>query len=159
MTRILRERAGLSRLTHYRLHDFCADFDLVKIYHPDSAQGRHLPPNVRHARFQSITHAYDVLRGKSTVLHARGDSFHDPVRWELERRRRHGPSGSSHPRSQTSTAGSRGWGARHFAHDFPWASDAEWSGRKDKVEGWNDQWKDKVIVCVAVLVRPPFFIM
>lgn len=39
------------------------DFDLVRLYHPDKA-GLSIPSDVAHARFQAITAAYDILRGK-----------------------------------------------------------------------------------------------
>ncbi|KAF8070228.1 hypothetical protein FPV67DRAFT_1007911 [Lyophyllum atratum] len=42
------------------------DFDLVRIYHPDKA-GPGVPSEVAHARFQSITAAYDALRGKTPL--------------------------------------------------------------------------------------------
>ncbi|KAH9485003.1 hypothetical protein JR316_0001907 [Psilocybe cubensis] len=38
-------------------------YDLVRIYHPDKAIDS-VPPEVAHTRFQAITAAYDVLRGK-----------------------------------------------------------------------------------------------
>lgn len=40
-----------------------ADFDLVRIYHPDKASSS-VPPDLAHERFQAITTAYDILRGK-----------------------------------------------------------------------------------------------
>lgn len=54
------------------------------MHHPDSAQCRNLAPEVRHARFQSISHAYDALRGRRSPEAAASD----PFRQELERRRR-----------------------------------------------------------------------
>ncbi|KAF9461325.1 hypothetical protein BDZ94DRAFT_824818 [Collybia nuda] len=39
-------------------------FDLVRIYHPDKANPS-IPPEDAHATFQSITAAYDSLRGKT----------------------------------------------------------------------------------------------
>ncbi|KAF8629840.1 hypothetical protein AX15_003206 [Amanita polypyramis BW_CC] len=39
-------------------------YDLVRIYHPDKA-GPSVVPDIAHARFQAITAAYDILRGKS----------------------------------------------------------------------------------------------
>ncbi|KZP30116.1 hypothetical protein FIBSPDRAFT_1038463 [Athelia psychrophila] len=42
--------------------------DLVRAHHPDSAHCRHLPPNERHARFQSIAAAYDHLRGRPSAF-------------------------------------------------------------------------------------------
>ncbi|KAF9517140.1 hypothetical protein BS47DRAFT_1254928, partial [Hydnum rufescens UP504] len=38
-------------------------YELVKIYHPDSAQSHSVPPEIRQARFNSISSAYDDLRG------------------------------------------------------------------------------------------------
>jgi hypothetical protein len=44
------------------------DYELVKIYHPDSAISKTLSPETAEARFQAITKAYDTLRkGKSRV--------------------------------------------------------------------------------------------
>ncbi|KAH8096791.1 hypothetical protein BXZ70DRAFT_315658 [Cristinia sonorae] len=43
-------------------------YDLVRIYHPDSPLNRALPPATVQARFQSISAAYDVLRGRSRLL-------------------------------------------------------------------------------------------
>jgi curved DNA-binding protein CbpA len=40
------------------------------LYHPDTSEARLLPPEVAQARFQSISTAYDVLRGKSSTLTA-----------------------------------------------------------------------------------------
>lgn len=44
-----------------------------------------IPPAERHARFQSITAAYDVLRGKSSST---AHSWSDPYREEVLRRKR-----------------------------------------------------------------------
>ncbi|TFY57044.1 hypothetical protein EVJ58_g7272 [Rhodofomes roseus] len=41
------------------------DYDLVRIYHPDSAISRAVPPDTAHARFQAISAAYSVLTGKA----------------------------------------------------------------------------------------------
>ncbi|EPT04956.1 hypothetical protein FOMPIDRAFT_12143, partial [Fomitopsis schrenkii] len=40
-------------------------YDLVRIYHPDSAISRAVPPETAHARFQAISAAYSVLTGKA----------------------------------------------------------------------------------------------
>ncbi|KZT72164.1 hypothetical protein DAEQUDRAFT_755351 [Daedalea quercina L-15889] len=40
-------------------------YDLVRIYHPDSAISRAVPPETAHARFQAISAAYAVLTGKT----------------------------------------------------------------------------------------------
>ncbi|KAF9449172.1 DnaJ-domain-containing protein [Macrolepiota fuliginosa MF-IS2] len=42
-------------------------FDLVRIYHPDKASSS-VSPDLAHERFQAITTAYDVLRGKKPHL-------------------------------------------------------------------------------------------
>ncbi|KIY51893.1 hypothetical protein FISHEDRAFT_20784, partial [Fistulina hepatica ATCC 64428] len=39
-------------------------FALVRIHHPDSVHGRNLTSAQRHERFQAVTKAYDILRGK-----------------------------------------------------------------------------------------------
>ncbi|OSX64564.1 hypothetical protein POSPLADRAFT_1087952, partial [Postia placenta MAD-698-R-SB12] len=39
-------------------------YDLVRAHHPDSPLCRDVPAPERHARFQRITAAYDVLRGR-----------------------------------------------------------------------------------------------
>jgi hypothetical protein len=52
---------------------FFLDYELVKIYHPDSAISKAMSPEMAEARFQAITKAYDMLRkGKSpaTLLNA-----------------------------------------------------------------------------------------
>ncbi|KAI0785711.1 hypothetical protein C8Q75DRAFT_306320 [Abortiporus biennis] len=43
-------------------------YDLVRIYHPDSPVSRAVLPATAQARFQAISAAYDVLRGKSRIL-------------------------------------------------------------------------------------------
>ncbi|KAH7926711.1 hypothetical protein BV22DRAFT_1111516 [Leucogyrophana mollusca] len=60
-------------------------YELVRIYHPDSPVARHYPPEVSQARFQAITKAYDVLRGKSALtgetLGSQTSTTMDPARW------------------------------------------------------------------------------
>ncbi|KAI0339754.1 hypothetical protein BDW22DRAFT_1380502 [Trametopsis cervina] len=122
-------------------------FDLVKIYHPDSPHSRQVPSSVRHARFQSITYAYDVLRGKASRQHL-GDTWNDSVYAELERRRRYRPS--THGGTRASSGSNRGWGAGEFA--FSWDDYTDNARSRSKtLDGANDQWKDKVILCAAVL--------
>ncbi|PSR73143.1 hypothetical protein PHLCEN_2v10999 [Hermanssonia centrifuga] len=41
------------------------DYELVRIYHPDSPVSRALPPETAQARFHAISAAYDALRGKT----------------------------------------------------------------------------------------------
>ncbi|KAL7280286.1 hypothetical protein ACG7TL_005199 [Trametes sanguinea] len=99
------------------------DYELVRIHHPDSPFGRDLPPNVRHSRFQSITAAYDVLRGKKTASGAPVDIY----RAELERRRR-----------------AR---AAYEASRRPMSSQPqEWTATAD------DRWKDRIILFVGILL-------
>ena len=44
-----------------------ADYDLVRIYHPDKA-GLAVSPDVAHSRFQAIAAAYDILRRKGVAV-------------------------------------------------------------------------------------------
>lgn len=67
------------------------DYDLVRIYHPDSPHSRtsNLPPKLKEERFKAIVNAYDILRGKKSAFQ---DRWRGPVhdtrfRQELERRR------------------------------------------------------------------------
>jgi hypothetical protein len=59
-------------------------FELVRIYHPDSAavRAQRIPDEVAHARFRAIGAAYDALRGKKP------NSEEEPV-----------PSGAGRPRA------------------------------------------------------------
>lgn len=43
------------------------DYDLVRIYHPDSPIARKYPAEIAQAQFQSISKAYDLMRGKSAI--------------------------------------------------------------------------------------------
>jgi hypothetical protein len=43
-----------------------ADYELVRIYHPDSPIARAHPPEISEARFHTISTSYDVLRGRRT---------------------------------------------------------------------------------------------
>lgn len=73
-----------------------SDYELVRYHHPDSHHCRGLPQDTAHARFQSITAAYDYLRGATTspLPGAKrygfdpGRSNFDPYLHELARRRR-----------------------------------------------------------------------
>ena len=46
---------------------FVSDYDLVRIYHPDSPVARNYSAELAQARFQSISKAYDMMRGKSAI--------------------------------------------------------------------------------------------
>ncbi|KAF4599559.1 hypothetical protein EYR40_006653 [Pleurotus pulmonarius] len=53
-------------------------YELVRIYHPDTAIARYaVPPDLAHTRFQSITSAYEALRGKPVA----SGSHVDDGRW------------------------------------------------------------------------------
>jgi len=67
--------------------------DLVRIYHPDSPVSRALPPEVTDGRFQAITKAYDVLRGKTPMtpegIQSTSDAQHPtPAVWRARQARR-----------------------------------------------------------------------
>ncbi|KAK7691897.1 hypothetical protein QCA50_005302 [Cerrena zonata] len=75
-------------------------YDLVRIYHPDSIVNRAVAPEIAQARFQSISAAYDVLRGKRRAAGSLADPedptpgvVHDYHRlstamWRAKQRRR-----------------------------------------------------------------------
>ncbi|GJE85381.1 J domain-containing protein [Phanerochaete sordida] len=107
-------------------------YELVRVHHPDSPRGRDVPSAVRHARFQSLTTAYDTLRGKR-IPHATAGNPRgwDPAMDELLRRRRY-----QHMHQNA-------W------HD-PWdqgfgAAQHDWHA-----SSVDDEWKDKVIICVGL---------
>ncbi|KAG1752989.1 hypothetical protein EDB19DRAFT_1627712 [Suillus lakei] len=68
-------------------------YELVRIYHPDSAVARHYPSEVSQARFQAISRAYDILRGKASSSSSGEpvEATHkvDPIRWTARSRRPH----------------------------------------------------------------------
>jgi hypothetical protein len=100
------------------------DYDLVRVHHPDSPFCRNLPPAERHARFQSISAAYDVLRGVK--------SHDDAFSHELDRRRR----------------------ARRRTHRHPVEPDEFLRYSKTWTEeSPDDRWKDRIIVCIGIFVR------
>ncbi|KAG9316663.1 hypothetical protein JVU11DRAFT_2721 [Chiua virens] len=87
------DKGTMSELKHERLC-FALDYDLVRIYHPDSPVARKYPPDVVETRFQAISKAYDVMRGKSTMTGEVATSWErppDPVRYRptATRRRPH----------------------------------------------------------------------
>lgn len=98
----------------------------MRVHHPDSPSGRDLSPALRHKRFQSITAAYDILRGKSNGAGTPVDIY----RAEIERRRR----------ARAAYEASRGY--------RPTRPRAEtWSASAD------ERWKDRVILFVGLMVR------
>ena len=74
-----------------------ADYELVRIYHPDSPIARAYPPEVSEARFHAISTSYDVLRGRRTTLDPSSpDGTPQPrvdlhALWRAKQRHRHDP--------------------------------------------------------------------
>ncbi|TFY78427.1 hypothetical protein EWM64_g5581 [Hericium alpestre] len=72
------------------------DYELVKIYHPDSVVARAYPPEVSQARFHAISKAYDVLRGRRLSLASEDEGptlrndYHDlsSAIWRAKQRQR-----------------------------------------------------------------------
>ncbi|KAK7472864.1 hypothetical protein VKT23_000972 [Stygiomarasmius scandens] len=52
-------------------------YELVRIYHPDKADTS-IPPQQAHSRFQSISNAYNALRGKSSSQDSVSPAHRDP---------------------------------------------------------------------------------
>ena len=101
-----------------------ADYDLVRIHHPDSPVVRALglTPDVAHARFQSISAAYDVLRGNNSQ----------------------GSDNNSEIRKAAANAAAAAATSRRSAH----------ASRPDIHVIGDDRWKDRIIMGGVVLVRP-----
>lgn len=105
----------------------------MRIHHPDSLHCRNsTSPSEAHARFQSITRAYDILRGRHHP------HVQDPIREELELRRRDHLVRQRYRRTFVDDD----FG---FAHSGP--------GHRGWTASADDRWKDKVIVVVGLLVR------
>ncbi|ESK94548.1 hypothetical protein Moror_8015 [Moniliophthora roreri MCA 2997] len=62
-------------------------YDLVRAHHPDSSSCRLLDPQVRHARFQAITAAYDKLRRDRSAGFGLGGAFDYEYAEEVARRK------------------------------------------------------------------------
>ncbi|RPD65271.1 hypothetical protein L226DRAFT_246718 [Lentinus tigrinus ALCF2SS1-7] len=104
-------------------------YELVRVHHPDSPHGRDLSPAIRRHRFQAITAAYDVLRGKKSAASMYGPG--DIYRQEIERRRRaRAAYEASRMRSE-------------FAYEHP--SGTQWTASAD------DRWKDRIILFVGLM--------
>ena len=68
-----------------------SDYDLVRIYHPDSPVARKYPAETAQSRFQSISKAYDLMRGKSVItgeVLTNRERHADPARFTPKARRR-----------------------------------------------------------------------
>lgn len=116
------------------------DYDLVRVHHPDSPHGRDIPQKVRHARFQSITRAYDILRGVRSE-HDEHDA--DPMLREILRRKR---MYEAHQREEARRREMR----RRASAELRPEHDAEADGHA--AETAELRLKDAVIVAAAALV-------
>ncbi|KAI5831171.1 hypothetical protein K523DRAFT_8770 [Schizophyllum commune Tattone D] len=97
-------------------------YDLVRLHHPDSHNCRHMTPAERHRRFQAITNAYDILRGKKAP-----EGPFDPFAAELARRKR-------------AYAAARRGRQQSMYRDY-----------REYAPSGDERWKDRVIVTVGVL--------
>lgn len=67
------------------------DYDLVRIYHPDSPIARNYPAEIVQTQFQSISKAYDLMRGKSAItgeVMTNRERHADPARFRPKATRR-----------------------------------------------------------------------
>ena len=104
------------------------DYDLVRIYHPDSPAARAggVPPETAHARFQAISSAYAVLTGKKPVASIDG-----------------GDAGEGF-------AGK----ARASYHDLSTAMWRERQRRKVDLDvGLDERWKERLMLGAILVVR------
>ena len=108
------------------------------MHHPDSPQCRDLPATVRRARFQSITHAYDGLRGKKGHY----SQTHDPYLDEIMRMKR----------AQNLRRAAYAETQNPFGPE--WTASSSDSARRKWDASPDDRWKDRVLICVGVLVCP-----
>ena len=60
-----------------------SDYELVRIYHPDSPVARAFPPEVSEARFHAISASYDILRGCRAALIPDSPHAASPTRVDL----------------------------------------------------------------------------
>ncbi|EMD39384.1 hypothetical protein CERSUDRAFT_93418 [Gelatoporia subvermispora B] len=109
-----------------------ADYDLVRIHHPDSPLCKHLSPNERHTRFQRIASAYSALRSGT-----RGASgpYVDPFREELERRRRAQMRRGAEMARDGHADGSRMAG----------------EGEAERETGGDQRWKDRIMIMIGFI--------
>lgn len=101
------------------------DYDLVRIYHPDSIVNRAVAPETAQARFQSISVAYDVLRGKRRVA---GSLAEDPEHTAT--------TGAVHDYHELSTAMWRAKQRRRAELNF----------------GIDERWKERLFLGAVLLV-------
>jgi curved DNA-binding protein CbpA len=115
----------LNYVTSALMHSY-PDYELVRIYHPDSpiSQATDVSPDIAEDRFHSITAAYDILRGKRPF-----------------------EGGSDEPQSRGRHAEAAMVKARMVAR----ARRAEFLET-----GGDERWKEWIFVGAIVLVRPLF---
>jgi hypothetical protein len=109
------------------------DYDLVRAHHPDAPACRDVPPAERHARFQSISSAYDHLRGRRSSSSS-GPFTSNAFEAELARRRRHS-RGYAHAK-------------RDWSFDFPGPghNTRHGEGRAFDATDPAHKWKDRVLL-------------
>ena len=123
------------------------DYDLVRIHHPDSAytKSQNVSSEIAHARFRAITHAYDVLSGKVRLDGSNTSSSG----YQRARSGNAYPHGYGYYRHRPSYA-SRDWGWEDGSRD--WRSRGASADAEVEVD---DGTKDRIIIIVGALVRPP----
>ncbi|KAI6149911.1 hypothetical protein BKA82DRAFT_4134627 [Pisolithus tinctorius] len=119
-------------------------YELVKLYHPDSARAQNIPHSERTSRFQAFQRAYEVLRRP----HRAGTGTYDDLfQGEIARRRR--------PRQYGRSPGGmgRGMGSMHFHDMHAQPSDTSSTSAPDEISAIL---KGMCIagLCVAILMAP-----
>ncbi|TFK30973.1 hypothetical protein BDQ12DRAFT_685340 [Crucibulum laeve] len=127
-------------------------YDLVRAHHPDSQLSRLLPQSEAHARFQSISAAYDALQ--------KGQHWDagDPYAEELERRRR--------AYYRTHRGMGRGMGHnRRAEYERPWTGEGMGGGfggrggrgaHQGEKPSKEQIWRERLILGVGVTVSVVF---
>ncbi|TFK48518.1 hypothetical protein OE88DRAFT_1634916 [Heliocybe sulcata] len=116
-------------------------YDLVRAHHPDSPSCRHLEPSERHARFQSIRTAYDVLTGKQAASRrSHNDWSSYPYEEHLDIMRRHQWARTA----ERERRAREGFGRAHHGYGAM-GNEQVWTANPD------DRWKDRVIITVGVI--------
>jgi hypothetical protein len=121
------------------------DYELVRIHHPDAPACRHVPPAERHTRFQSLSTAYDTLRGRRTSSPVGSDAYEA----ELARRRRRSHYTHAHTHAHFHGHGHRDW--RAWSFDLPGDNDRHGQGRAWDATDPAHRWKDRVLLITGGL--------
>ena len=99
------------------------DYELVRIYHPDSPVARAYPPDVSQERFHAISGAYNVLRGR--------------------------PAGGPH----SGPSGGGELKAWHNLGNEIWKAKQRRRAYADlNVSGTDDRWKDRAFILILAMV-------